>query len=125
MNTYATLTSQMAQTTQGTQERATEHPHVVQMPGMRGGRPHVRGTGLTIALIARFHRMGVSPDELLTTYPQISPAGLYDALSYYHDHRDEIDQQIDGDGGLEQLQKRLGFSLGEKGRVIFSTPHAR
>jgi uncharacterized protein (DUF433 family) len=107
------------------QEIATEHPHVVQVAGSRGGRPIVRGTGLTVELLARFHRMGASPDELIATYPQLTPAALYDALSYYHDHRDQIDRAIDEAGDLQQIMTRYGFTIGEKGRVIFAgTDHA-
>ena len=102
------------------QEVATEHPHIVQVPGVRGGRPVVRGTGLSIDLLARFHRMGASPEELLATYPQLTPAALYDALSYYHDHREEIDHQIDETSDLARVMARFGFSLGDKGQVIFA-----
>jgi uncharacterized protein (DUF433 family) len=107
------------------QEIATEHPHVVQVAGVRGGRPVIRGTGLTVELIARFHRMGVSPDDLLATYPQLTPAALYDALSYYHDHREEIDRQIEDDSDPARVMARHGFTIGEKGRVIFETSRAR
>jgi uncharacterized protein (DUF433 family) len=102
------------------QETATEHPHVVQIGGVRGGRPVVRGTGLTVELLARFHQMGTSPDELLATYPQLTPAALYDALSYYHDRRDEIDRDIAEVGDFAQAQTMFGFTVGPKGQVIFT-----
>jgi uncharacterized protein (DUF433 family) len=37
---------------------------------------------------------GLSPDELLTYYPHVGLAAIYDALSYYYDHRTEIDAEI-------------------------------
>ena len=106
-------------------ERATEHPHIVQVPGVRGGRPHVRGTGLTVALIARFHQMGASPEELLATYPQLSAAGLYDALSYYHDHRTEIDAELASEGDLHDLRLRFGVTFADRGRVVFGASRDR
>jgi uncharacterized protein (DUF433 family) len=92
----------------------------VQVAGVRGGRPVIRGTGLTVDLIARFFRMGASPDERLATYPQLTPAALYDALSYYHDHREDIDRQIDEVGTISDVLARYGITLGEKGRVVFA-----
>jgi uncharacterized protein (DUF433 family) len=104
-------------------EVATEHPYIVQRSGIEGSRPYVRGTGLSVALVARFYRMGVTPDELLDSYPHLTPAALYDALSYYHDHQAEIDRQLDEVGTLERVQEKYGFSIGEKGKVIFTERH--
>ena len=59
----------------------TEHPHIVRVPGIEGGRPHVRSTGLSVELLAGFSRLDATPDELLLAHPQLSAAGLYDALT--------------------------------------------
>jgi uncharacterized protein (DUF433 family) len=97
----------------------------VQVSGVRGGRAHVRGTGLTVALIARFHQMGASPEELLAAYPQLSAGGLYDALSYYHDHRAEIDAELASEGDLQDLQRRFGVTFADGGRVVFGASRGR
>ena len=75
-------------------------------------------------LIARFYKMGATPDELLATYPQLRPATLYDALSYYHDHQPEIDRLLDETDSLEKVMDKYGFTIGDKGQVIF-TGHRR
>jgi uncharacterized protein (DUF433 family) len=103
----------------------TEHPHVVRIPGVEGGRPHVRGTGLSVELLAGFYRQGATPDELLLAYPQLPAAGLYDALSYYHDHRPELDAALDERGSLVRLRSRYGFSVGERGRILLGAPVGR
>ena len=41
--------------------------------------------------------MGLSPDEIVSQYPSLSLADVYAALSYYHDHFDEIRRQMDDD----------------------------
>ena len=33
---------------------------------------------------------GFSPDEIVSRFPQLTLADVYAALSYYWDHRDEI-----------------------------------
>ena len=97
------MANRMAQTAH---EIATEHPHIVQRDGALGRRPHIRGTGLSVDLIARFYKMGATPDELLTMYPQLTPAALDDALSYYHDHQGEIDRALEETGSLGKVKAR-------------------
>jgi hypothetical protein len=42
-------------------------------------------------------RAGMSADEVVSRYPQLSLADVYAALAYYHDHREEIDSQMRAD----------------------------
>jgi uncharacterized protein (DUF433 family) len=35
---------------------------------------------------------GDTPDEFVESYPHLNLAQVYDALSYYYDHREEIDR---------------------------------
>jgi len=38
--------------------------------------------------------MGMSPDEIVDRYPTLTLSDVYAALAYYHDHLEEIRQQI-------------------------------
>jgi hypothetical protein len=38
---------------------------------------------------------GFDADELLRRHPQLSPSQVYAALAYYHDHKADIDREID------------------------------
>lgn len=38
--------------------------------------------------------MGLSPDEIVLQHPGLTLADVYAALAYYHDHLQEIRQQI-------------------------------
>jgi len=40
-------------------------------------------------------RIGHAIDEIITMYPHITHAQVYDALSYYYDHKEEIDKNIE------------------------------
>jgi uncharacterized protein (DUF433 family) len=63
-------------------------------PNVRGGRPCIAGTTLRVSDIAMatlFHRQ--TPDEIAAAY-DISLAQVYAALSYYYDHKPELDQDI-------------------------------
>jgi hypothetical protein len=39
----------------------------------------------------------MSPDEIVSAYPSLTPSDVYAALAYYHDHRADIDADIKAD----------------------------
>lgn len=71
----------------------TEHPHIIKIEGVRGGRAIIRNTGLMVLDIVGYTKNGMSVEEILKGFPQLSRAQIYDALSYYYDHYDEIEEE--------------------------------
>jgi uncharacterized protein (DUF433 family) len=63
-------------------------------PGIRGGRPKIAGTGLTVSRIAGWYKMGMSPEEIALEYPHLTLAQVHAALTYYHANRMEIEADI-------------------------------
>ncbi|MEX2188784.1 MAG: DUF433 domain-containing protein [Pirellulales bacterium] len=69
--------------------------HVEVTPGTCGGKPRIAGTRIRVQDVVVWHeRMGLSVDEIVSRFPQLTLAGVYAALAYYHDHREEIDSQM-------------------------------
>ena len=68
--------------------------HIVARPGVQGGVPCIRGTRIPVWVLAAMHRQGDTPEEVLEAYPNLSAAQVYAALSYYYEHRAEIDAVI-------------------------------
>jgi len=65
--------------------------HIEQTPGVRGGKPHIAGTRITVADVAFCHlQQGLSVAEIAAEY-DLSLASVHAALAYYFDHRAEID----------------------------------
>ncbi len=64
-------------------------------PKIRGGRPRVAGTGLTISRIAGWYKMGMTPEEIVLEYSHLTLAQVHAALAYYHVNRDEIEADLD------------------------------
>ena len=93
---------------------ATDHPHVSQTPGVCGGRPVVQGTRIPVKTLVGYHRMGYSPAEILAGFPDLTPAQLHDALSYYYDHQAEIDADMETDE-LPAILERFHLELGAGG----------
>lgn len=73
----------------------TEHPHIVRIEGVHGGRPIVRGTGVSVQTIVEQAQLGRSPQQIVEDFEGVlTLAQVYDALSYYYEHEKEIEQYI-------------------------------
>jgi uncharacterized protein (DUF433 family) len=69
--------------------------HIESKAGVVGGKPHIAGRRITVQNIIIWHeKMGKSADEICSEY-ELNLAEVYAALSYYFDHREEIDQSIE------------------------------
>lgn len=83
--------------------------HIVQDDGICGGQPRIAGTRLKVQHIAlEYDRLGWTPDQICDAHPEISLAEVHAAISYYYDHKEEIDQAIREDTEfVERLRKGL------------------
>ena len=81
-----------------------------------GGKPRIAGHRIRVQDIVIWHeRMGLSPDEIVYHYPSITLADVYAALAYYHDHQDEIRQEIaEGEAFVREVQAKTPSILQEK-----------
>jgi len=63
-------------------------------PGTCGGAPRIAGTRIRVSQIVLMTEQGMSADEIAANLPHLSLSQVYAALSYYHDHRAQIDAEI-------------------------------
>ena len=61
---------------------------------VRGGRPKIAGTGVSVARVAAWYKMGLTPEEIAAQYGHISLAQVHAALTYYHANSDEIETDL-------------------------------
>src|ERR1700676_5390867 len=73
----------------------TEHPHIERRPGVCGGAPVIRGTRIAVRHVAVLYNEGATVAEVLATYPHLRASWVHDAMSYYLDHQEEIDRDIE------------------------------
>ena len=73
----------------------TEHCYIVTDANVLGGEPIIRGTRTPVRAIVEIWRMGVPPEEIPKRLPHLTLAQVFDALSYYSDHQDEITAYIE------------------------------
>jgi uncharacterized protein (DUF433 family) len=75
-------------------------------PSIRGGRPCIAGTGVSVRRIVGWHRLGLSPDEISDRIGHVSLAQVHAALAYYFANRDEVDRDIaEEERTVERLQQ--------------------
>ena len=74
---------------------ATEHCYVTTDEHILGGEPIVRGTRTPVRAIVEIWRLGVAPEEIPRRLPHLTLAQVFDALSYFSDHQDEIHAHIE------------------------------
>ncbi len=51
-------------------------------PKILSGKPHIRGTRLSVEFILELFASGATRDDVLKTYPQLTAAAIEDALKY-------------------------------------------
>ena len=99
--------------------KQTEHPHIVRVPDIAGGEPIIKGTRVPVRAIALHYKAGETLEEILEAYPHISPAAIFDAISYYLDHQEEIETLIE-ENRPERVIERHGLEVGAKGQLLLS-----
>jgi len=67
---------------------------ITRRPEIRGGRPIIAGTGITVRRIVGWYKLGLSPEEIADQLPHLTLAQVYAALAYYHANQEEIETDI-------------------------------
>lgn len=71
------------------------HPYVISDLQLLEGEPVIQGTKTTVRAIVELWRLGIQPEEIPLHLPHLQLAQVFDALSYYSDHQDEINKYIE------------------------------
>ena len=69
----------------------TEHPHIVKVQGVASGETIILGTRIMVRTIIEQYQLRNSIEEVLCDLPHLTSAQIHDALSYYHDHKQDMD----------------------------------
>ena len=63
-------------------------------PGLKGGTPHVSGTGVTIRTIVRRHHSGMSPEEIAVRIGHLSLSQVHAALAFYYANQESMESEM-------------------------------
>lgn len=68
----------------------TEHPYIVRDPSILSGEPIIKGTRTPVRAIVENWRLGILPEEIPNHLLHLTLAQVFDSLSYFSDHQEEI-----------------------------------
>jgi uncharacterized protein (DUF433 family) len=91
---------------------STNHPFIIKNKDMCGGSPIIEGTRTRVIDIAiEYEMLGRSPDEIISSHPHLNLPQVHDALSFYYENRDELDQKAEQD---QEFITRLKANIASK-----------
>ncbi len=68
-----------------------EKTHITRTPGVCGGKPCIAGSRIRVLDVYVWHDLhGKSPDEIVSSYPQLTLADVYAAMAWIWDHREQV-----------------------------------
>ncbi|MEO5886183.1 MAG: DUF433 domain-containing protein [Anaerolineales bacterium] len=56
--------------------------HITYDPEILNGKPYIRGTRLSVEFILELFASGATRDDIIRTYPQLTPEDIEEALKY-------------------------------------------
>jgi uncharacterized protein (DUF433 family) len=89
---------------------------IVTKPTVCAGRPCIAGTRIRVQDIYVWHELqGRSADAIVSSFPQLAMADVYAALTYYWEHREEIQTQMKEETEfVEQMKDKHPSPLKQK-----------
>jgi len=97
------------------QQLSPRHAYVEVVDKITGPQAVIVGTRVPVSIVIGYLRIGETPESLVERIlPHLNLAQVYDALSYYHDHQEEIDREMI-ENTEEYGRNYLREHLGEKG----------
>ena len=77
------------------QKSKMKHPYIVSLKTHCGGSPVIVGTKFPVRSVVFYVlKQGMTPEELVKEFSHLTLPHVYDALSYYYEHKEEIDAEM-------------------------------
>jgi uncharacterized protein (DUF433 family) len=67
---------------------------IVRSPDIRGGRPRVAGSGVTVRRIVGWYKLGLNAEDIAERIGHLTVGQVNAALAYYHANREEIEADL-------------------------------
>ncbi len=68
------------------------------------GKAYIQGTGFKVRILVEEYLSGMHPKEMEREHPPLTLSQIHGALTYYYDHKEEIDKDIEE---LDRFEKEL------------------
>jgi uncharacterized protein (DUF433 family) len=91
------------------------YPHIVKETGYCGGKAAIDNTRVRVNNVAWLAKQGLTPQQILEHYPDLTLAQVHAALAYYYDHRGEIEAELAAeDQAADDFERRKAELLGKR-----------
>ena len=93
------------------QKQIIKHPYVTTDPNISRGSPIIAGTRVRVLdIIIEYEYLGYGPDDIVDAHPHLILPQVHDALSFYYEHREEMDKEIRlRKDNIEILRKKISI----------------
>ena len=79
---------------------------IVSTPDIRGGRPRIAGTRITVHRIVTWYKQGCTAEQIADEYEHLTLAQVYAALTYYQANQAEIEADLAAeDSEIDQMER--------------------
>ena len=75
-------------------KKTKPHPHISKDKEVCGNRSIVTGTRIPVWSIIKWYKLGMSVEDIIRDFSQLTPSQVHDAFSYYYDNQAEIENDI-------------------------------
>ena len=75
-------------------KKSKMHPYVCSKKGICDGRSIIEGTRIPVWSIIKWYKLGMSIEDIIREFPQLTPSQIHDAFSYYYDNQEDIEKDI-------------------------------
>jgi uncharacterized protein (DUF433 family) len=76
-------------------DTAVAYRYITTNKEILSGEPIIKGTRTSVRAIVENWRLGLSPEEIVRGLPHLTLAQIFEAMSYYYDNQEEIDDYIE------------------------------
>ena len=95
--------------------------HIVSIPGIRDGKPFIARKSITVQYVAELYNHDWTANQIADEH-DLTLGEVHAALSYYYDHKAEIDEAI---RTSDELVKRIGTPAEELIRKLEARKRSR
>ena len=91
------------------------YPHIVKEPGFCGGKATIDDTRVRVNNVAWLAQRGLTPQQVVEHYPDLTLAQVHAALAYYYDNKAEIEAELAAqDQAAADFESRKAEILAER-----------
>jgi len=92
------------------QKAKVNHPYIEMDSRICDGSPVIKGTRTRVVdIVIEYEYLNRTPDEIINAHPHLKLEQVHDALSYYYENRNMLDEKIKKD---KQFVKDLTKAIG-------------